>query len=244
MNKKSIFGLIIFLAFVTGIGIYLYSSNNSSKKINSQNSTYNASKISSNYNQNETNSTNNITNTAKKAESKTSQNQTTETPKKKNQTKKSEHKTVEKEIAKYTSKIRTKDSDRTNNISIACSTLNNTIVENGETFSFCKTLGKATKSKGYEKASVFKNGEEIEALGGGKCQVSSTLYNAVLKTKNLKVVERHPHSGDVYYVPQGKDAAVSYGSYDFKFKNNTGNQIKIKASSTKTSVTIKLLKLE
>ena len=81
-------------------------------------------------------------------------------------------------------------------------------------------------------------------MGGGLCQVSSTLYNAVLKVSNLKIVERHSHSKQVYYVPKGKDAAVAYGSYDFKFKNNTGNSIKIKASNTASNVTIKLLKIE
>ncbi len=157
---------------------------------------------------------------------------------------KPKHEIVETEIASYTSKIRTKYPERQNNITIACSTLNDTIVENETTFSFNETLGKATSSKGYEEANVFRNGIEVEALGGGKCQVSSTLYNAVLQIDTLKVIERHPHSGRVYYVPQGKDAAVSYGSQDFKFQNNTGNSIKIKATNTENDLTIKLLKLE
>ena len=84
----------------------------------------------------------------------------------------------------------------------------------------------------------------IEALGGGLCQVSTTLYNAVLKVPELKVTERHPHSNKVPYIKSGKDAAVSFGAQDFKFINNTGNTIKIKASNTKNNVTIKILKLE
>ena len=71
---------------------------------------------------------------------------------------------IETEIASFTTKIYTKDSDRQNNISITCSSLNDTTIENGQTFSFCNTVGKATSSKGYKKADVFQDGEKIEAL--------------------------------------------------------------------------------
>ena len=77
-------------------------------------------------------------------------------------------------------------------------------------------------------------------FGGGNCQVSSTLYNAVLAVPSLKVTERHEHSNDVPYVAEGKDAAVAYGSYDFKFVNNTENDIKIKASTDSNNVTISI----
>ena len=127
----------------------------------------------------------------------------------------------ETEIASFSTKIYTKDSQRQNNVSITCNSLNDTVVENGKTFSFCGTVGKATSSKGYKKADVFKNGEKVKALGGGNCQVSTTLYNAVLKIPELKVTERHSHSNSVPYIQEGKDAAVAYGSYDFKFINNT-----------------------
>ena len=81
---------------------------------------------------------------------------------------------IETEIASFTTKIHTKDSDRQNNISITCSSLNDTTIENGQTFSFCNTVGKATSSKGYKKADVFKDGEKIEALG--RWQLPSKLY--------------------------------------------------------------------
>lgn len=77
-------------------------------------------------------------------------------------------------------------------------------------------------------------------FGGGNCQVSSTLYNAVLAVSSLKVTERHEHSNDVPYVKDGKDAAVAYGIYDFKFINNTGYDIKIKASTDGLNVTISI----
>ena len=151
---------------------------------------------------------------------------------------------TETEIASFSTKIYTKESERQNNITIACSSLNNTLVSNGDTFSFTKTVGKASTSKGYEKADVFVNGKVKEALGGGICQVSTTLYNAVLAVSKLNVIERHSHSNDVPYVKKGKDAAVAYGSYDFKFTNNTGNIIKIYAKNTDDKVTIKLYELK
>lgn len=81
---------------------------------------------------------------------------------------------IETEIASFTTKIYTKDSNRQNNISITCSSLNDTTIENGQTFSFCNTVGKATSSKGYKKADVFQDGEKIEALG--RWQLPSKFY--------------------------------------------------------------------
>ena len=83
-----------------------------------------------------------------------------------------------------------------------------------------------------------------KAFGGGNCQVSSTLYNSVLATPNLIVTERHAHSNHVPYVQKGKDAAVAYGSYDFQFKNNTGNDIKINCSTDGQSVTTTIFALK
>ena len=81
----------------------------------------------------------------------------------------------------------------------------------GETFSFCDTVGESTIERGYKEANVIIKGTETKGLGGGNCQVSSTLYNAVLAVPNkLEVVERHPHSAPVPYIEKGKDAAISY----------------------------------
>ena len=88
-----------------------------------------------------------------------------------------------------------------------------------------------------------KDGNKKKGLGGGNCQVSTTLYNAVLKISSLQVTERHEHSNKVPYIKNGKDAAVAYGSYDFKFKNNSGFDIKIKATATANNVTITLNKI-
>ena len=78
----------------------------------------------------------------------------------------------------------------------------------------------------------------------GNCQISTTLYNAVLSVPSLIVTERHAHSNYVPYIEKGKDAAVAYGSYDLKFRNDSGNNIKILASTDGTSVTATLLSLK
>ena len=150
----------------------------------------------------------------------------------------------EQELYKFSTKIYTKESNRQNNLSITCSTLNGHIVKASETFSFTKTIGPSTSSKGYQEADIYdSDGNKIKGLGGGNCQVSSTLYNAVLNTPNLEVIERHEHSNKVPYVPEGKDAAIAYGSVDFKFKNNNNFDIKIKADTDGEYVTITLLKI-
>ena len=82
----------------------------------------------------------------------------------------------------------------------------------------------------------------LDIPGGGICQISSTLYNAVL-IANLEVTERHPHSHRVYYVPQDKDATIFYGTYDLKFINNTDRDIKIETSNDNANVTINLIKI-
>ena len=149
----------------------------------------------------------------------------------------------ETEIANFTTKIYNKDEERQNNISITCRTLSTKEVQPGETFSFCDTVGKATYEKGYQEADIYVNGKKEQGLGGGNCQVSTTLYNAVLKVPELQVIERHQHSGDVPYIQKGKDAAVAYGNYDFKFKNNTNDVIKIVMENTANNITAKLIKI-
>ena len=243
MNFKKFFWIIIIFGIILGL-IYFFSKNNATpndeKNYNALRTSQNLLATTNSIENNTINESNDNENTDSKnvSEEKDEQN---EAPK---DEEKNDEPAKEKEVASFTTKIYTKDSDRQNNLSIACSTLNNTTIANGKTFSFSKTVGKATSSKGYKKANVFRNGDVIEALGGGLCQVSTTLYNAVLKIPELKVTERHPHSNKVPYIKPGKDAAVSFGAQDFKFINNTGNTIKIKASNTKNNVTVKILKLE
>ncbi len=149
----------------------------------------------------------------------------------------------EEELSSFSTDLGSSPEGRLTNIRITCSKLNGCTVAKGETFSFCGTIGPSTAEDGYKEASIFVNGETVQALGGGNCQVSSTLYNAVLAVPDLEVKERHAHGKKVSYVPEGKDAAVSYGSVDLKFKNNTANDIKMYFSTDDKTVTVRIVKL-
>lgn len=147
-------------------------------------------------------------------------------------------------LAQFSTKIYSTDSARQNNLEITSKKLNGTVVKPNETFSFPKTIGPSTAAKGYEEADIYdSNGNKIKGYGGGNCQVSSTLYNAVQKVSSLEVVERHEHSNTVPYVKEGHDAAVAYGSVDFKFKNTNNFSIKILVETSKKYVVVKLMKI-
>jgi len=221
MDKKYLFLVILLIVIIGAIGLFIY---NNWGKNNTDTNTTNTTKLA-------TETTQNIENTLGNNQVQNTQTETT----------KQEH--IEEEIASYSSPLKSKAAGRLNNIRITCSTLNGTVVSKGETFSFCDTLGPSTAEKGYQEADVIVDGKTIQALGGGNCQVSSTLYNAVLAVPDLEVIERHEHGKDVSYVPDGKDAAVSYGSVDFKFKNNYSNDIKMYFSSDDENVTVTLVKL-
>ena len=152
---------------------------------------------------------------------------------------------AEEELASFSTKLGGKNTPRSRNIGITSSILNETIVNDGETFSFCGTIGNPTADKGYEEADSFDaDGNTVKTLGGGNCQVSSTLYNVVLQISDLEVKERHAHIKPVHYVEKDKDATVAYGSVDFKFKNNTGSKIKIYANADLNSVNIRIVKVQ
>lgn len=147
-------------------------------------------------------------------------------------------------ISEFNTKIYNKEEARQTNVRITCGKLNGTIVKAGNTFSFEAVVGKATTADGYKEADIFdKDGNKIKGLGGGNCQVSTTLYNAVLKTENLEVTERHEHSNTVPYIEDGRDAAVAYGSCDFKFINNNSYDIKIYTEALEDSVNIRITRI-
>lgn len=134
--------------------------------------------------------------------------------------------------------------NRTTNLKIASKAIDGTILQPGETFSFNKVVGKRTKAKGYKAAHVFTGPNSMtEGIGGGVCQVASTIFNAVLLS-NLQIVERHQHSQRVSYVPLGRDAAIYWGSEDFKFKNNTDKPIMIKMTVKDGKITCALYTCE
>ncbi len=116
------------------------------------------------------------------------------------------------------------NTNRNNNITQACKYISGTILQPGEQFSFNKVVGVRTYERGFREATVILGGQYEQGLGGGICQVSSTLYNAVAKA-DLKVVERNNHAWPSDYVLTGCDATVDYPALDFKFENNTDFQV-------------------
>ncbi len=132
-------------------------------------------------------------------------------------------------LATFSTNYAASNKGRTTNLSIACKKINGYVLQPGETFSYNKVLGKRTVENGYKEAAIFTTNGVENGLGGGICQISSTLYNSVLMA-NLDIVERHNHSYVTSYLKPGLDATVSYGSQDFKFKNTRKYPIQIKAS--------------
>ncbi len=146
-------------------------------------------------------------------------------------------------IGKSTTPLLDKSESRLNNIYIASEKIDKTVVNPGEEFSFNAVVGKRTKAKGYEEAPIIiktKNGPvKGYDIGGGICQISTTLYNAV-EEAGLKVTERHEHSKDVGYVEKGEDATVSYGTADFKFVNTRKYPVVIRVHRGKKTITVEL----
>lgn len=131
-------------------------------------------------------------------------------------------------LATYTTNYDASNVNRNNNLVLASEKLNGTIVKPGEEFSYNKTIGERTIASGFKEAKAYAGGKVVLDVGGGICQLSSTLYNAALLT-NLDITERHNHYFLTSYVPAGRDATVSWGSVDFKFKNNRKYPIKIES---------------
>lgn len=129
---------------------------------------------------------------------------------------------------------------RVSNVALAAKKINGTILLPGETFSYNDTVGERTAARGFQKAPAYSNGNTVQELGGGICQVSSTLYKATLLS-NLKIVEHKNHSYVSNYIGIGMDATVSWGGPDYQFKNDTDYPIKIVAEYSGGQVTCKIL---
>lgn len=135
------------------------------------------------------------------------------------------------ELSNYSSSYATSTANRAFNVARAARSIDGTILLPGEVFSYNGSIGNPSLANGYKMATVYSNGKQTEGVGGGVCQVSSTLYSAILYA-DLEVVERRSHSLTVAYVPKGQDATVVYGGQDFKFRNNTEAPIKIDAKAS------------
>ncbi len=120
----------------------------------------------------------------------------------------------------------TNNSNRNTNLKLACEAINGTILYPGETFDYNTVVGKRTAEKGYKPASAYSSGKTVDTIGGGICQVSSTIYYCTL-IADLEIVNRLPHSYVSSYMPMGMDATVSWGGPDFTFRNNTNYPIRI-----------------
>jgi vancomycin resistance protein YoaR len=132
------------------------------------------------------------------------------------------------------------NSGRKNNLKLACQAVNGIILNPGETFDYNTTLGKRTSERGYKPANAYVNGETVQTIGGGICQVSSTIYYCALMA-DLEIVTRRNHSYPSSYIPLGMDATVSWGGPEFKFRNNTDYPIKIVATASGGDTTVSLM---
>jgi vancomycin resistance protein YoaR len=147
-------------------------------------------------------------------------------------------------IGHYQTVIKDRTPGRVQNIRLTAQLLNNTVIEAGQEFSFNRTTGEPTPERGFQPATVFTgDGEHGQGIGGGMCQVSSTLYNAV-RSAGMPVTERHPHSQPVTYVPPGLDA-TTYTDKDLRFRNSQRQSIILQAlvASAPDTVTVNIWRL-
>ena len=142
-------------------------------------------------------------------------------------------------LATYSTKYSTADVNRTTNIKISVNKINGVVLLPGEEFSYNKVLGPRTPQAGYKLGAAYIGGKVVSDYGGGVCQTSSTLYNAVLLS-NLEITSRTSHYFAAAYVPVSRDATVYWPSLDFKFKNNRKYPIKIKAYTSNGVIKVEI----
>jgi vancomycin resistance protein YoaR len=142
-------------------------------------------------------------------------------------------------IGQYVTYFNANNKNRSHNISLAVEAIDNYVVFPGETFSFNRIVGMRTSDKGYMRAPVIVKGELSVGIGGGICQVSSTLFNA-MDSVGMHMIERYSHSRNVPYVPPGRDATVSWYGPDFRFINTYNQPILIRAAAQEGRVIIRV----
>ena len=143
-------------------------------------------------------------------------------------------------IAEATTQIYDKSENRMNNLRLAAMAVDGTTIEVNDVFSFNEIVGERTEERGYRKAPVIVEKEREYDYGGGVCQLSSTIFQAV-KNAGIEVIERHEHKKEVDYAKKGEDAAVDFGTLDLKFVNNTYKKIIIYAEVYDDVVSVKLI---
>ena len=142
-------------------------------------------------------------------------------------------------LGEYETPILNNDPHRVANLALACEKINAVVTEPEQEFSFNDTVGERTEERGFKKGIVFDGRKKTEAVGGGVCQVSTTLFGAA-KNAALEITERHQHKREVQYVKLGDDATVKYGELDFKFKNTQSRPVKIEAFLTDSTVCVRI----
>lgn len=145
-------------------------------------------------------------------------------------------------ISVFKTKLLDKTRSRIFNIKKAAKKINSFTLESNAIFSFNKVVGERSPQKGYKTAKILVEGERDEAVGGGICQLSSTIYNAILPLK-FEVIERHTHTGEVHYLPLGMDAAVDYNNLDLKFKNIKVYPVKFKVYIKSGYLFVEIIKI-
>ncbi|CDM69632.1 VanW family protein [Clostridium bornimense] len=146
---------------------------------------------------------------------------------------------INKKVSTFTTKFGTSDAGRVTNVSLAAKTLNGIMLMPGDEFSFNNIVGDTTADKGYQPATVIVGTKFEKDYGGGICQVSTTLYNAVMQL-NIRATERHPHNMAVSYVDKSTDAAIAYGYQDYKFKNTLSYPIYIEGYTNNGTLTFNI----
>lgn len=149
-----------------------------------------------------------------------------------------EAKNLYKTLATFTTET-TNNAKRNTNVRLAAEALNGTIVQPGEEFSFNAVVGQRTAEKGYQDAAAYNSGEVVQEIGGGVCQMSSTLYRVVFQS-GMKITYRRSHTFEPNYVTPGQDAAISWGLPDFRFINESEGPIGIRASYADRKATVSI----
>lgn len=144
------------------------------------------------------------------------------------------------DLGNYSTIYDVSNKNRSNNIDLATNKIDGITILPGETFSYNKVVGQRSIAAGYKEATAYAGGKVVQDVGGGICQVSSTLYNAALLA-NLEIVQRSNHSMKTSYVPEGRDATVAWGAIDFQFRNSRSYPIKITAKSKNGVLDIHIL---
>ena len=252
MNKKWII-LLVVLLIIGGVLLYFFFGRNNNQA-QTPKPNYSSSRISANTtvpNENGTTSnTNNmengITNDTKNnsdANNSISNNSTINNTTGNNSSNNQTSQGAETKISSFSTPIVDDHKNRINNIKITCSRITGTVVKSDEEFSFCEVVGQPSSEDGYKEAHAFVDGELVNAIGGGNCQVSTTIYNAAKKIDGVEITERHEHDKPVGYIEMGKDATVAYDYLDLKFKNNTNYDLKLKAYIRNNKVCVDIYKI-